>query len=187
MVCGGARAARGAARPLPSPQGPFGSCALPSMARTFTGPSAEEKITASIIALMEKGVSPWRQPWVSGASCHVNLVSGHRYRGANPLLLQIGQLARDAELPFWCGVGEARRFGLFPCKGSKAAYVYRPAPRTKEVLWPDGSVSKDAHERGPQDMPRKESARRHSLPAKGVGGCGPRGIDQTQPVGTKTT
>jgi antirestriction protein ArdC len=113
------------------------------MARTFPGPSAEEKITASIIALMEKGVSPWRKPWVSGASCHVNLVSGHRYRGANPLLLQIGQLAREAELPFWCGVGEARRFGLFPRKGSKAAYVYRPAPRTKEVLWPDGSVSTD--------------------------------------------
>jgi antirestriction protein ArdC len=114
------------------------------MARTFTGPSAEKKITASIIALMEKGVSPWRQPWVSGASCHDNLVSGHRYRGANPLLLQIGQLARDAELPFWWGVGEARRFGLFPRKGSKAAYVYRPAPCTKEVLWPDGSVTKDA-------------------------------------------
>jgi antirestriction protein ArdC len=114
------------------------------MARTFPGPSAEEKITASIIALMEKGISPWRQPWVSGASCHVNLVSGHRYRGANPLLLQIGQLARGAELPFWCGVGEARRFGLFPRKGSKAAYVYRPAPRSKEVLWPDGSVTRDA-------------------------------------------
>jgi hypothetical protein len=41
-------------------------------------------------------------------------------------------------------VGEARRFGLFPRKGSKAAYVYRPAPCTKEVLWPDGSVTKDA-------------------------------------------
>jgi hypothetical protein len=90
---------------------------------------------------MEKGGSPWRQPWISGASCHVNLVSGHRYRGANPLLLQIGQLARSAELPFWCAVGEARRFGLFPRKGSKAAYVYRPAPRSKEVLWPDGSVT----------------------------------------------
>ena len=79
---------------------------------------------------MEAGSAPWRQPWVSGASCHVNLVSGHRYRGAIPLLLQIGQLAREAELPFWCGVG--------------AAYVYRPAPRSKEVLWPDGSVTRDA-------------------------------------------
>jgi antirestriction protein ArdC len=76
------------------------------MARTFTGPSPVEKITASIIALMEKGVSPWRQPWDRGASCHVHLVSGHRYRVANPLLLQIGQLARGAELPFWCGVAQ---------------------------------------------------------------------------------
>jgi hypothetical protein len=45
-------------RPLPSQQGPFGSWALPGMARTFPGLAAEEKITASIIALMEKGVSP---------------------------------------------------------------------------------------------------------------------------------
>jgi antirestriction protein ArdC len=46
-----------------------------------------EIITAQIIAHLEKGVVPWRQPWRSGLP--KNLASGKVYRGINLFLLSI--------------------------------------------------------------------------------------------------
>jgi antirestriction protein ArdC len=31
--------------------------------KSFDGPTAEEKIVASLIELMEAGSAPWRRPW----------------------------------------------------------------------------------------------------------------------------
>ncbi|MFM7732373.1 MAG: zincin-like metallopeptidase domain-containing protein, partial [Cyanobium sp.] len=46
---------------------------------------------ASLIALLEAGTTPWRREWDAAAGGHhVNLLSGRRYRGANPLLLTLG-------------------------------------------------------------------------------------------------
>ena len=91
------------------------------------GPSAEEKLVASLITLMESGHTPWRREWDgSGGGHHVNLLSGHRYRGANPILLTLGMHIRGSALPHWCGFAEARALGLFPRKGSKAVHVLRP-------------------------------------------------------------
>ncbi len=79
--------------------------ALPAMAasksrsrKTYQGPTAEEKIVNSLIELMEAGAAPWRRPWRrpwdgSGGGHHVNLLSGHRYRGANPIHLTLGPRA----------------------------------------------------------------------------------------------
>ena len=44
-----------------------------------------EIITGQIIAQLEKGVAPWRQPWSVGLP--KNLVSGKVYRGINLFLL----------------------------------------------------------------------------------------------------
>lgn len=76
--------------------------ALPAMAASQSrsrkapdGPAAEEKIVAALIELMEAGSAPWRRPWDgSGGGHHVNLLSGHRYRGANPILLTLGRHIR---------------------------------------------------------------------------------------------
>ena len=46
-----------------------------------------EIITAQIIAQLEKGVVPWRQPWRTGLP--KNLVSGKVYRGINLFLLSM--------------------------------------------------------------------------------------------------
>lgn len=46
-----------------------------------------EIITAQIIAQLEKGVVPWRQPWRTGLP--KNLVSGKVYRGINLFLLSV--------------------------------------------------------------------------------------------------
>jgi antirestriction protein ArdC len=82
---------------------------------------------ASLIALLEAGTTPWRREWDAAAGGHqVNLFSGRRYRGINPVLLQLGQHLRASSLPYWCGYAEARARGLFPRKGSKAVHVLRP-------------------------------------------------------------
>ena len=99
--------------------------------KTFDGPTAEEKIVASLVELMEAGSAPWRRPWDgTGGGHHVNLLSGHRYRGANPILLTLGMHIRGSALPFWCGFAEAKKLGIFPRKGSKAVHILRPQQRS---------------------------------------------------------
>ncbi|MCT0225882.1 ArdC family protein [Synechococcus sp. CS-1328] len=103
--------------------------------------SPELKLVASLIELMEDGTTPWRREWDgSGGGHHVNLLSGHRYRGANPVLLSLGLHIRLAQrtsggegaaLPYWCGFSEARKRGIVPRKGSKAIYVLRPQVHRK--------------------------------------------------------
>ena len=89
--------------------------------------SPEEKLVASLITLLEAGTTPWRREWdATAGGHHVNLLSGRRYRGANPALLTLGQHLRGSSLPYWCGFGEARVLGLAPRKGSKAVHVLRP-------------------------------------------------------------
>ena len=48
------------------------------------------RITAEIIAAIEKGAGDWRAPWFhdgASAACPVNVASGRRYRGINTLAL----------------------------------------------------------------------------------------------------
>lgn len=90
-------------------------------------PAQTERLVASLIALLERGTTPWRRPWdAAGPGHHVNLRSGRRYRGANPILLTLGMHLRGSTLPYWCGWGEARALGLVPRRGSQAVIVLRP-------------------------------------------------------------
>ncbi|MCX5932673.1 MAG: zincin-like metallopeptidase domain-containing protein [Cyanobacteria bacterium] len=110
--------------------------------KSFDGPTAEEKIVASLIELMEAGSAPWRRPWDgTGGGHHVNLISGHRYRGANPILLTLGMHIRGSALPFWCGFAEAKKLGIFPRKGSKAVHILRPQLHSREEPGVGGEVT----------------------------------------------
>ena len=62
--------------------------------KKFDGPAPEEKIVAGLVELMEAGIAPWRKPWAEDGCSghHVNLLSGHQYRGSNVILLTIGQM-----------------------------------------------------------------------------------------------
>ena len=52
----------------------------------------DQKLTESLIALLEQGTTPWRHEWDAvGGGHHVNLISGRRYRGSNPVLLTLGK------------------------------------------------------------------------------------------------
>ena len=111
----------------------------------------EEKLVACLIALLEAGSTPWRREWdaASGAH-HVNLLSGRRYRGANPVLLTLGLHLRGSALPYWCGFAEAKALGIFPRKGCKAVHVLRPQvhqrgeSRLVEPVAGDGQQSAEA-------------------------------------------
>ena len=84
-----------------------------------SGPNAQERLVQGLIELMQQGVAPWRKPWDgSGGGHHCNLISGHRYRGSNPILLTLGMHIRGSALPFWCGYAEAKGLGISPKKGS---------------------------------------------------------------------
>ena len=92
-----------------------------------SGPNAQERLVLSLIELMQQGGAPWRKPWDgSGGGHHCNLISGHRYRGSNPILLTLGMHIRGSALPFWSGYAEAKGLGISPKKGSKAAMILRP-------------------------------------------------------------
>jgi antirestriction protein ArdC len=100
-----------------------------------TAASAEQRLVAGLIQLMEAGTSPWRRDWqASGARRHANLFSGRPYGGANPALLAAGLALRGSSLPWWCGYAEARRHGLVPRRGSSGVVILRPQRRPAPSL-----------------------------------------------------
>lgn len=69
---------------------------------------AYEIITARILSELERGVSPWRQPWTPELAPQ-NFVSGRSYRGVNALLLSIA--SQDYGCPFFATFRQIRQLG----------------------------------------------------------------------------
>ena len=113
-----------------------------------------QRLVASLLTLLEQGTAPWRRGWdPATAGHHVNLRSGRRYQGINPILLTLGMHQRGSQLPFWCGWGEARALGLVPRAGSQAIHVLRPLPHRSRRPAQDNAPSRsawrdEAHQRG---------------------------------------
>ena len=85
------------------------------------------RLVESLISLMEAGTTPWRREWdATTGGHHLNLLTGHHYRGSNPVLLTLGMHLRGSVLPYWCGYAEAKAAGLMPRKGSQAVRILRP-------------------------------------------------------------
>jgi antirestriction protein ArdC len=116
--------------------------------KTYDGPKSEEILVSDLVTLMESSdLPPWRREWQGAQGSHRNLLSGHVYRGSNPILLELGSLMRGHTLPLWLGAAEAKAQGWFPRKGSKAVRIVRPQLNQRElsddngrpVSGPDGS------------------------------------------------
>jgi antirestriction protein ArdC len=109
--------------------------------KKYDGPRSEEILVADLIQLMESSdLPPWRREWRGEQGQHRNLLSGHVYRGSNPILLELGSLMRGHSLPLWLGASEARGQGWFPRKGSKAVRIVRPQLNQRELEGDDGST-----------------------------------------------
>lgn len=101
--------------------------------KAYDGPSAEELLVADLIALMESAdLPPWRREWSGHQGQHRNLLSGHAYRGSNPILLEFGAMLRGHTLPLWLGAAEAKARGWWPRKGCKATRIVRPQLNKRE-------------------------------------------------------
>ena len=113
---------------------PMAAVSSRSRSKTRSEPTSQsnheppaDRLVEALIQLLEAGTTPWRRDWDStGGGHHVNLLNGHRYQGANPILLCLGMHLRGSGLPYWCGFAEARAQGIFPRKGSQGVRILRP-------------------------------------------------------------
>ncbi len=81
-------------------------------------------VTDRIIAALDRGTVPWRQPW--RARGHRNAFSGHAYRGINLLILGLTALERGFDDPRWLTYRQAE---------GRGGHVRRGERGTQVVLW----------------------------------------------------
>jgi antirestriction protein ArdC len=72
-----------------------------------------ERITNTIIEALEKGTSPWRQPWKNdpNAGRPENVVSKRHYRGINPLLLAVAAMKHGFQSKWWATFKQWQELG----------------------------------------------------------------------------
>ena len=102
-----------------------------------------EELAQSLIELMEKGVNPFRRSWTREAQ-HTNFVTGEEYQNGNLICLEIARITRNYKSPYWCGFGQAKKYGLKMIKGSKGSIILRPVAMKKPLLDQDGQPIRDA-------------------------------------------
>ncbi len=108
--------------------------------------SSEQRLVDDLVALMESSeLPPWRKPWTGRQGNHRNLLTGKEYRGANPLLLQLGSLLNGLSLPLWIGYGQAKTKGWIPRKGCKAVRITSPKLSKHEQTDGDGKPVLDSN------------------------------------------
>lgn len=113
------------------------------MARKQTTKQASDKfeiVTQKIIDLMEQGVKPWEKPWHSVG--YGNLISGHAYRGINPMLCAVDMMINDWEHPYFIGFHQASEMGWSIKRGSRSTWLRWGGTACKEVEQEDGSTEK---------------------------------------------
>ena len=84
-----------------------------------------QELADTLISVMEKGCNPFRKEWSPEAD-HMNITTGEYYQNGNLIALEIYKLAQGHKYPYWCGFGQAKKWGLKIKKGSKSAIILRP-------------------------------------------------------------
>lgn len=112
---------------------------------TKTKPPAIDKfelVSNQIIEILERGVKPWERPWFGDAP--MNLISGHVYKGQNPLLCGISMLYYEHKRPHYVGLTQGRELGWKLIKGSKSTWIKWGGSALREVENADGSIDKES-------------------------------------------
>ncbi len=93
-----------------------------------------ERVTAAIIAQLEKGTRPWMQPWGAGQSPVRPLRhNGVAYRGINTVLLWMAAAEHGFQSPYWMIYSQAQELGAHVKKGEKSTLgVYAGAIEEQE-------------------------------------------------------
>jgi antirestriction protein ArdC len=83
-----------------------------------------QEITDQIMAMLDKGVVPWRSPIIRGGAGHPrNLESGKSYRGVNVFLLAFTAYAQGFRSSHWLTFNQAKARGGSVKKGEKSSIV----------------------------------------------------------------
>ena len=102
-----------------------------------------QEVTDKIIAALEAGSKPWRQPWKSGApGLPINATTGKLYHGINVLLLAMTSLALGGD-PRFCSYKQASDRGWQVRKGERGTTVFF----FKRMLVEDRNAAPDAEDR----------------------------------------
>ena len=111
------------------------------------------EVTAQVIAALETGTPPWRQPWdgtrAGGPAMPQNATTGARYRGINVVTLGMSPLAFMTGDPRWATYKQAQERGWQVKKGSRGTtgFFYK-----RLEVEPDDSADDDG-ERGGRWIP----------------------------------
>ena len=89
-------------------------------------PDPEREIADRLIAAIEAGTPPWRQPWTGGAGCPFPMrATGEAYRGVNVLMLWLTASENGYASPFWMTYRQAIELGGQVRGGERATLVVK--------------------------------------------------------------
>lgn len=101
------------------------------------------EVTDKIVAALEAGTRPWRQPWKSGSpGMPINATTGRPYHGINVLLLAMTSFALGGD-PRFCSYKQAADRGWQVRKGERGTTVFF----FKRMLVEDRNAAPDAEDR----------------------------------------
>ena len=101
-----------------------------------------QDVTDQIVAALEAGTVPWRQPWTNGApGSPVNGATGRKYHGVNVLLLSMTAFGRGGDARF-CSYKQATDRGWQVRKGERGTTVFF----FKRMLVEDRDAAPDAED-----------------------------------------
>ena len=110
-------------------------------------PDVYARVTDTIIAHLERGTAPWRQPWEAGHQAgpvsRPLRAEGKPYRGINVMMLWASAVEKGYDAPIWMTYKQAAELGGQVRKGEKGSLVVYAASFTRTVTDEKG----DAEER----------------------------------------
>jgi antirestriction protein ArdC len=102
-----------------------------------------QEVTDQIIAALEAGTRPWRQPWKSGSpGLPINATTGRPYHGINVLVLAMTSFALGGD-PRFCSYKQASDRGWQVRKGERGTTVFF----FKRMLVEDRNAAPEAEDR----------------------------------------
>ena len=104
-----------------------------------------EPLLNDIIARLERGVPPWRQPWVNAADPSMPLrADGQPFSGSNAWLLAFAGADRGFISPYWFTFRQALAIGAPVAKGSKGSLAILYKTRLVDGVDVEGSAASDS-------------------------------------------
>jgi antirestriction protein ArdC len=134
-----------------------GDSLVPHASTSTNRADVYSRITAEIVATIERGAGEWRAPWFhngAGVTRPTNVVSGKRYRGINTLVLWAAGLAAEYGDGLW---------GTYKQWQEAGAQVRQGERSTTVVLWREIQSSRQPNDDDDDDGRRRMFARAFSV------------------------